>query len=263
MDLSERRQGVVRRHPWEQARADLLITLLRRADAATVPVRMLDIGAGDGWSAAQIAAALHPGSSIVCWDPNYSDADLAELTAGAGHSLTFTRDRPAGTFDWLLLLDVVEHVADDSGFVRDVTAVHLRAGGHLLVTVPAWQRLYSQHDVALRHFRRYAPTAFRDLIESAGIEVERDGGMFTSLLVPRAIAVLRETRNGGSHPPTAEDEAEPRIDNDHGVGVWRGGPALTAAITSALRAEVRLAELMSRGGLRIPGLSCWVMGRRL
>ncbi len=55
------------------------------------------------------------------------------------------------------MLDVIEHVEDDVGFVRDVVDGSLAPGGWVLVSVPAYQSLFSSHDRALKHFRRYAP----------------------------------------------------------------------------------------------------------
>ena len=50
---------------------------------------------------------------------------------------------------------------------------------------PAWQPLFTQHDVALRHFRRYAPDQGARLLETGGLEIVRKGGLFHSLLLPR------------------------------------------------------------------------------
>jgi SAM-dependent methyltransferase len=252
VDLLERRAGVTRRHPWEQARAALFRRILRTSGLTSEPVRALDVGAGDGWLAGRLALDLPPGSTMTCWDTAYTDADLAEISDSAPDGISFTREAPEGLYDLLLCLDVVEHVADDVTFMTDLVSQRLRPGGLVLASVPAWQPLFSAHDEALRHHRRYAPGAFRRLLEGAGIEVVRDGGMFSSLLLPRAATVVRE-RLRGRTPVTGAVE---------GVGAWTSGPTATSVLTAALTADGALGETASRVGLRVPGLSHWVLGRR-
>jgi 2-polyprenyl-3-methyl-5-hydroxy-6-metoxy-1,4-benzoquinol methylase len=249
MDLLERTRDLARRHPWEQARADVFVKVLASSGAFSHPVQIIDVGAGDGWIADQVARKVQPGSSVVAWDTNYSAADLAELAADAPSNLRFTEQRPHDPADWLLMLDVVEHVEDDAGFVADLVAANLRPGGFVLASVPAWQALYSSHDAALQHFRRYAPKTFRAVLEQAGLRIVGDGGMFSSLLIPRVIEVLRERRS-------PRDPAE-----NSGVGAWTGGPTLTAALTAVLRADGAVGQFSGRLGVRLPGLSIWAVGQ--
>lgn len=93
-----------------------------------------------------------------------------------------------GWADVVLLLDVLEHLDDDFGGLR---AAHrlLREGGVLVVTVPAYAWLWSGHDVALGHRRRYVAAGLRRLVESAGYRVERLS-YFNTVLFP-AIAGVR------------------------------------------------------------------------
>jgi hypothetical protein len=251
VDLSERGTAVAR-HPWERARNQLFVRTLARHGAFDRPVAVLDVGAGDGWLAEQVASRLAPGSTVVCWDAFYTADDLAALEDRAPDGVRYTRAAPDGAVDWLFLLDVVEHVADDLPFVRDLVAENLRPGGRLLASVPAWPALYSAHDAALQHERRYSPKAFRTLLEEAGVRVDEAGGMFTALLLPRGAQVARE-RSGPSR--TADGAA-------HGVGGWGGGRVLTAAVTGALVADGLAGQLAARFGVQLPGLSTWVVGRR-
>ncbi|HEX9409777.1 MAG TPA: methyltransferase domain-containing protein, partial [Methylomirabilota bacterium] len=57
-------------------------------------------------------------------------------------------------FDAILLIDVLEHIADDAGVAREATRV-LRPGGRVLCMVPENQALYSRTDAANGHLRRY------------------------------------------------------------------------------------------------------------
>ena len=104
MDLRERGDAI-RRHPWETERARFFRSLIARY--AGRPRRVLDVGAGDGWFAGELGRDVAAAADIVCWDINYRSADLAaDLPPGVAR----TAAEPAGTFDLVLLLDVIEHV---------------------------------------------------------------------------------------------------------------------------------------------------------
>ncbi len=74
------------------------------------------------------------------------------------------------TFDLVTMLDVLEHLRDDRGALREVSRV-LRPGGALVLSVPAYQKLWSAHDEALHHFRRYEWHGLRRLLRAGGFEV--------------------------------------------------------------------------------------------
>src|SRR6185436_16046849 len=121
MDLSELPETPFRRHPWEVARARFFAQVVAGAIPGDgPPVQLLDIGAGDGYLARQVWQQLPPGSGVSCVDANYSDAELARLASPPVPGLTFSAARPAGRFDVVLMLDVIEHVADDRAFLQEI-----------------------------------------------------------------------------------------------------------------------------------------------
>jgi SAM-dependent methyltransferase len=69
-------------------------------------------------------------------------------------------------------LDVLEHIPDDVAAVREIARV-LAPGGMLYVTVPAYRSLWSAHDVALMHQRRYVASEIQHLVTDAGLEMVR------------------------------------------------------------------------------------------
>ena len=77
-----------------------------------------------------------------------------------------------GSFDVLLVLDVLEHLEDDVGFLRQATAV-CAPGAHVVVAVPAFQFLWSRHDETFEHLRRYSARGLRSAVEAAGLEPVR------------------------------------------------------------------------------------------
>jgi SAM-dependent methyltransferase len=247
MDLIERSSPSARRHPWEVARARFFLRLLERWDA-TCSTRILDVGAGDAWFARQLLPVLPAGAEVTCWDINYGAEDLADSATSPGLVLTSTA--PSGLFDGILMLDVIEHVEDDISFVRKAVDERLADGGWIVISVPAYQDLFTAHDKALHHFRRYSPRQCREVLREAGLTVEREGGLFHSLLAVRAALALRERMFG------------PGEDASHGIGDWQGGAWTTRLVTGALDAEGRLALAQLRYGVVLPGLSYWACCRR-
>ena len=146
-------------------------------------------------------------------------------------------------FELVLLLDVLEHVADEARLLRQA-AGRLAPGGQLLVTVPAFEALYSAHDEFLGHHRRYRRRALTRRVRTAGLVPRQSGYLFGSLLAPRLLSVLAQ-RCGWRPTP-------------RGVGAWQRGPTLSATITLALRADNRVLSSLSRRDLHLPGLTTWV-----
>lgn len=247
MDLSERGASG-HRHPWETARAAFFIDLLRRRHLLDGPRTWLDVGAGDGWLTGELAQSGDFGSSYTCWDINYSEEDLGDRSARGDPRISFDSSQPDRVFDVLLLLDVIEHVDDDRSFLSALASDRLSPGGTALISVPAWQSLFSRHDVALKHHRRYSPSQARNVIRSAGLTVVEQGGLFHSLLAPRAAQVAIE--HLGRPAPT------------QGIGAWSGGSRLTATIDTILRVDGRLSRTLSQRGRVLPGLSYWALCTR-
>ena len=116
---------------------------------------------------------------------------------------------------------MLEHVDDDRQLLGTLVRENLTAGGHALISVPAWPLLFSSHDVRLRHERRYTPAAARMLIRGAGLEIIRSAGLFHSSDLPRAVQVAREHLTGRSEPPAD-------------VGQWHASAVVTALVRGSL-----------------------------
>lgn len=70
------------------------------------------------------------------------------------------------TFDCVAAFDVLEHIDDDVDALREWKRV-LKQNGRIVLTVPAHQWLWSEHDVSLHHFRRYTQKTIREKVPSA------------------------------------------------------------------------------------------------
>ncbi|MFN7971472.1 MAG: class I SAM-dependent methyltransferase [Acidobacteriota bacterium] len=85
------------------------------------------------------------------------------------------------SFDVITILDVLEHIDDDAKVLASLLRA-LKPGGRLIVTVPAYPFLWSEHDEALHHKRRYRVRELAERVTSAGFVIRRMSGLVTSFL---------------------------------------------------------------------------------
>jgi 2-polyprenyl-3-methyl-5-hydroxy-6-metoxy-1,4-benzoquinol methylase len=199
------------------------------------PRRILDVGAGSGFFSRHLLAEAGA-QSALCVDTGYPD-DRDD--SAAGKPVLYRRDTGPTDCDLVLMMDVLEHVDDDRGLLRDYAA-KVPSGAHFLVTVPAFRFLWSGHDVFLEHKRRYRLGEIEAAMRDSGLQVVR-GAYYFGLVFPLAASVRLVERN----------TTEPRSSlKQHG--------ALTNGILSALCA----AELPLFPFNRLAGLSAFVLARK-
>lgn len=188
---------------WHRARQTIVARILGRYLDDGPRGRVLDVGCGAGGT-----------STVAAADGRLLGVDLgAEATIAAqARGLEVARMDATelgvlpNTFDLVVALDVLEHLDDPAAAAREFRRT-LRPGGTLLVTVPAYQWLWSSHDVALGHRRRYTSEPLRSLLTRAGFDVELCSYVMTAVLPPAAVVRLIERLPGRKRPAT-EREAE-------------------------------------------------------
>jgi SAM-dependent methyltransferase len=140
------------------------------------------------------------------------------------------------SFDLVTCLDVVEHTPDDRRTLRELRRV-TRPHGTLVVTVPAYQALWSAHDVVNGHYRRYRVPELRAAAQEAGWHHLRDSYFNALLLAPAAVVRLTRRRAG---PDAGRSELGLTPEWLNGLLEW----------------PLRVEAAMLRGGARLPfGLS--------
>jgi SAM-dependent methyltransferase len=154
-------------HFWFVGKRLLLRALLREREPRG---RLLDLGCGLGGVLADFEAELR-------WfgtDRSPFALRLSRRRTGAGLARADLLAPPfrAGSFDTVVALDVIEHLPDDVAFLRRAGEL-LAPGARLVVATPAFPALWSQHDVAFQHYRRYTATTLRDAVVAAGLRPER------------------------------------------------------------------------------------------
>jgi SAM-dependent methyltransferase len=175
------------RHWWWRAREEHLLRLFRRILPPDGQRRILDVGCGDGLLLDRLAA----------WgEAEGVESDATTLSpAAAGrriHLGPFDRSyRPAGTFDLILFLDVLEHLDDPVAALRRAHEL-LTPGGAIFVSVPAFQALWTSHDRLNHHRRRYTTQLLRDEGARAGLSVAWARYGFLSIAFAKLLVRARE-----------------------------------------------------------------------
>jgi SAM-dependent methyltransferase len=141
------------------------------------PSSLLDIGCGTGANLGMLQEAVGPRGRVTAIDFSALALKFARddpSSAAIGLVRSDAARLPFGSrmFDTVTMLDVLEHVRDDEGALAEVRRV-LRPGGRYIFSVPAYQHLWSAHDTALHHFRRYEYRGLQSLLARSGFRVEK------------------------------------------------------------------------------------------
>ncbi len=180
---------------WYRARADLLRAAL--GDFLGTPSLVLDVGSADGPSVGWMRGK-HRRIAI--------DVDPRGLRPGEGVCASaLALPFPDESFDVVAAFDVVEHCDPEAQAMDELRRV-LKPGGRLLMSVPAYQWAWSDHDVRAGHYRRYTRERALAAVTGAGLVVRRStyafAGVFPFFVAER---LARRVRRAGR--PASPDQA--------------------------------------------------------
>lgn len=154
--------------------------------------KLLDYGAGSGVFSKKLINANLVESS-VCYDPFYEEDEKKD------GKIIFKKKISNEEADSAIAIDVLEHVDNDVEVLNDIT-LNLKDGASLVVSVPAFNFLWSEHDDFLEHKRRYTVDSLKESLEKANLEIEKIGYVFPSLFLAAFVKrrLFKEKKKGGS-----------------------------------------------------------------
>lgn len=211
---------------WFVGRHHLILTFLQAQYGGRSDLTILDIGCGTGamsrklapWGAV-VSADFSPLALTYCRRRN-----LHQLCMADAMRLPF-RDN---SFDVVVALDILEHLPDDQAALCEFHRV-LKPGGRVIATVPAYPSLWSGHDVALMHFRRYVAREVRERFTAARLKIEKLSYAMT-LLYP-VVWLMRRVILRKDAPPQASLVSVPRPVNRLLVRLLSGENALIRRVS--------------------------------
>ncbi|HEX8575182.1 MAG TPA: hypothetical protein VF677_02710 [Flavobacterium sp.] len=236
------------RHPWETSRKNVLHTFLKQS-RITFPIdKIVDIGSGDTYvihtlvekelakEYFAIDTAYTP-EIIAQLKNNNNNSDVIYLQNIQEYLLKYPSDKP-GLY---LCMDVLEHLENEKVILDDL---HAKGNNHYFFAVPAFQSVFSSHDVLLGHYRRYTLKQLYSLLDKNQFKIVDKGYYFTTLLVFRKLDKLLKKNKKAS------------IDN------WEGGKGKTFFINLLLKIDFMISLLLKKFGIYIPGLSCYCLCKK-
>jgi len=174
------------KHWWFVARRDVVKSFMKLQMKESLTSKVLEIGCGVGGNV-----------GLLSQSGNYLGIDMhrpaidhcSEKFPQFNFQCTRVEDIPeefsSNKFDSIYILDVLEHIDDQLEILKS-TKNYLTQNGKILLTVPAFEFLWSPHDDFVHHVRRYTKSGLQKTLEEAGYKVERIT-YFNSILFPLAL----------------------------------------------------------------------------
>jgi len=253
MDLSEfsrlEDKANYQRHPWETSRKNVLHTFLKQAKIKFPMDRIVDIGSGDAY-VIHTLVNKNFAKEYYAIDIAYTPKVVAQLKKNNNNSQvvyfqnlreylsTVTSEKPT----LFLCMDVLEHLEEEKIILDDLNKES--NDNYYFFAVPAFQSVFSSHDVLLGHYRRYTLNQLKSVLDKNQFKIIDKGYYFTSLLIFRNLDKWLK-----------KDKKE-SIDN------WNAGKFKTSLINTMLTVDFKISLLLKKVGITVPGLSCYCLCKK-
>jgi hypothetical protein len=163
------------------------LSIFGKLEISQSPETIVEIGAGSKFFIKKLLKK-YPKAKGWAVDPYFT---LEQL--GIEGNLTSVRETPKINGDIYLFLDVLEHVENDLQLLQSSIST-ARSGATIVISVPAFEHLWSGHDIFLGHYRRYRTKDLRKLLVDANLEIEEIKYTF-SLIYP-LVWIVRKLKKG-------------------------------------------------------------------
>ncbi len=254
MDIKELKveSAVKQNHPWEYARFHVICALISKYIKKISPnSSCIDIGCGDIFFLTSFYKKYKLGKPIAV-DLAFDEEIIEQLKmqhenipiAFYNHIDKIPKEEKASI---VFLMDVIEHIEKDELFLRELAEkCFVDKETLFVITVPAFNSLYSKHDEWIGHYRRYTQKLLQTTISNAGYQTLNGGYFFFSLLAPRFVIRIIEKLK--------RSQTEMK-----GAGDWNGGKFSSFIFETILRTDFHITRFFSKVGIKLPGLSTYVI----
>jgi len=199
------------RHWWFAGRRAIVRAVIESRLSPAGPMRICDVGCGTGTNLRELrrfgpVTGVDPEPSAVAYCQSHGEQDVR---LSSGLDLPFEDS----SFDLITMLDVLEHVDDEAAMLGEARRV-LAPGGHLLLTVPAYEWMWGAQDVIAHHKRRYTRPRLLSMLTGSSFEPLASSYFNTLLFAPIAAVRLARRLRPPSGPPRSDFElTEPGLMN--------------------------------------------------
>ena len=252
MDISEfsrlKDKSNYSRHPWETSRKNVLHTFLKQS-TITFPIeRIVDIGSGDAF-VIHTLVEKDLAKEYYAIDIEYTDEVIAQLKENNNNSNVIYLQNieeyfskfPSDVSTLFLCMDVLEHLENEKIILDNLNH---NPNNYYFFAVPAFQSVFSSHDVLLGHYRRYTLNQLETLLVNNQFTIIDKGYYFSSLLLFRNIDKI------------LKKDKEASIDN------WEGSKIKTKIINTILTVDFKFSLILKKLGITIPGLSTYCLCKK-
>jgi hypothetical protein len=214
-------------------------------------IRALDVGCGDAFISDKLQKSIGF-ESYDGVDINLSGSQIKQLSKIGNNIILHNNFNGLSHehYNLMLILDVIEHVVNDYVFLNDIVNKYAAPNALILITAPAFNFLFSSHDLFLGHFRRYSLKQLIALIHNLGYECLDCGYMFFSLMPVRFVSLYYEKL------------ASQKYHKEKGIGHWKHGRIITKIIELFLYVDNSISLALNNIGIKLPGLTSWALCRK-
>jgi hypothetical protein len=229
-------EKIIHQHPWKLSREDSVLNAVKKRNSHN----FADIGVNDMFYTKKLKS-FSPGN-VYAVDLFFPEEGIIKdgITC-----LNDIKKLPENELDCIVMMDVLEHIEDDFSFFNTVVD-KLKVGGTVLITVPAFQFLFSAHDRKVLHFRRYNRKQLLKVLKNENLKIENCHYFYTSLFLIRLLLCLRKEKFGGNSSKWNYPE-------NH---------IITIFFKMILNLDFIVNKILDKFFIRLPGLSLFAVCRK-
>ena len=158
----ERHISNEKNHWWFKGRREIISKVIK--NNFRKKLQILDFGAGSGTN----IDVLSKFGKVHIYEKNKKMNNYLKKKYSKSKKVKSIQNFKNEKYDLIVAADVIEHIQNDKKAIKDLTNT-LKKNGKILITVPAFQFLFSKKDVQLKHYRRYNIKNFKFLMKDLKI----------------------------------------------------------------------------------------------